>query len=83
MKRTGTFTLTFIAICIALNFIGANIALFLRLPIYLDTIGTLVGDIDSHPQCPSELGNDGYLCSLFLSGCPLVGLASWLFYSWE
>lgn len=45
MKRTGTFTLTFIAICIALNFIGANIALFLRLPIYLDTIGSLLASI--------------------------------------
>lgn len=45
MKRTGTFTLVFIAICIALNFIGANIALFLRLPIYLDTIGTVLASL--------------------------------------
>lgn len=42
MTNTSTRTLTFMAVSVALNIIGANIALFLKLPIYLDTIGTLL-----------------------------------------
>lgn len=45
MKKTTPSTLAFMAICIALNFVGANIALFLRLPIYLDTFGTVTAAI--------------------------------------
>ena len=39
------FTITFTAICIALNYIGANIALFLKLPVYLDTFGTILASL--------------------------------------
>ena len=39
-KSISTSKLTFIAICGALNIIGGNLALFLKLPFYLDTLGT-------------------------------------------
>ena len=42
MKKSPARLIAFMAIAIAINYIGANIALFLRLPIYLDTIGTLL-----------------------------------------
>ena len=45
MKKITPFTITFTAICIALNYIGANIALFLKLPVYLDTFGTLLASL--------------------------------------
>ncbi|VDG20021.1 ECF transporter S component [Lactiplantibacillus mudanjiangensis] len=35
-------TLTLLALCIALNIVGSNIALMLKLPIYLDSIGTVL-----------------------------------------
>ena len=40
-KRITTRTITIIALCIGLNYIGGTIALWLRLPIYLDSIGTI------------------------------------------
>ena len=42
MKKTSPFIITFTAVCIALNYAGANIALFLKLPVYLDTFGTIL-----------------------------------------
>ena len=45
MKKITPFTITFTAICIALNYIGANIALFLKLPVYLDTFGTILASL--------------------------------------
>lgn len=42
MKKNSTTKLTFIGIGIALNIIGAFIALILRLPILLDSIGTIL-----------------------------------------
>lgn len=45
MKKISTSTLAFMAICIALNFVGANTALLLRLPLYLDTFGTVTASI--------------------------------------
>lgn len=42
MTKSPARLISFISIAIAINFIGANLALFLRLPIYLDTIGTLL-----------------------------------------
>lgn len=41
MKKFTTRTITIIAFSVALNYIGGAIALFLRLPIYLDSIGTI------------------------------------------
>ncbi|HHQ6371740.1 TPA: ECF transporter S component [Streptococcus agalactiae] len=42
MTKSSARLISFISIAIAINLIGANLALFLRLPIYLDTIGTLL-----------------------------------------
>lgn len=42
MKRSHILLLAFMALCIALNIVGSNIALMLKLPIYLDSIGTLL-----------------------------------------
>lgn len=42
MKKSPARLITFMAIAIAINYIGANLALLLRLPLYLDTIGTLL-----------------------------------------
>lgn len=41
-KHFKTAQLSMIALGIAINFIGGTIALILRLPIYLDTIGTII-----------------------------------------
>ncbi|HEO7233804.1 TPA: ECF transporter S component [Streptococcus agalactiae] len=42
MTKSPARLISFISIAIAINLIGANLALFLRLPIYIDTIGTLL-----------------------------------------
>ncbi|HGA3974648.1 TPA: ECF transporter S component [Streptococcus agalactiae] len=42
MTKSPARLISFVSIAIAINLIGANLALFLRLPIYLDTIGTLL-----------------------------------------
>ncbi|KRM22305.1 ECF transporter S component [Latilactobacillus graminis] len=42
MRKFKTQHLTIIALAIALNYVGANIALFLHLPLYLDSIGTIL-----------------------------------------
>lgn len=42
MRKIKTRTLTLLALCIALNIVGSNIALMLKLPVYLDSIGTVL-----------------------------------------
>ncbi|HGA3590027.1 TPA: ECF transporter S component [Streptococcus agalactiae] len=42
MTKSPARLISFISIAIAINLVGANLALFLRIPIYLDTIGTLL-----------------------------------------
>ncbi|AKI57019.1 ECF transporter S component [Streptococcus agalactiae] len=42
MTKSPARLISFISTAIAINLVGANLALFLRLPIYLDTIGTLL-----------------------------------------
>ncbi|HFK8771542.1 TPA: ECF transporter S component [Streptococcus agalactiae] len=42
MTKSPARLISFISIAIAINLVEANLALFLRLPIYLDTIGTLL-----------------------------------------
>lgn len=42
MKNSSARLISFMAIAIAINYIGANIALVLHLPIYLDMMGTLL-----------------------------------------
>jgi len=40
MRRIKPRTMTLLALCITLNIVGSNVALMLKLPIYLDSIGT-------------------------------------------
>lgn len=42
MRKIKPRTLTLMALCIALNMVGANIALMLKLPLYLDSMGTVL-----------------------------------------
>lgn len=42
MKKMGTMTLAMIPIGVAINFVGAQIANNLKLPMYLDSIGTFL-----------------------------------------
>ena len=42
MKQLSVRHLTILGICVALNYVGATIALFLRLPVYLDAFGTVL-----------------------------------------
>lgn len=69
-KRIKPILLVWVALGISLNFIGGNLALVLRLPVYLDTIGTiLVGSL---------LGPIGGLVTGSLSGL-LTGITTDLF----
>ena len=45
MKQVGMRKLIYVALALALNWVGAFIALSLRLPIYLDTLGTVLAAI--------------------------------------
>lgn len=42
MKKLTAVQICFLALCAVINFIGGNLALVLRLPIYLDSIGTFL-----------------------------------------
>lgn len=42
LKKFSTQLIVTIGVGVALNYIGSNIALLLRLPIYLDTMGTML-----------------------------------------
>lgn len=42
MKKTNILCLSVAALCIVVNIVGADLALMLRLPIYLDSIGTIL-----------------------------------------
>ncbi|WP_290033923.1 ECF transporter S component [Ligilactobacillus cholophilus] len=42
-KKISIKKIAILAICIVLNIVGSNLALMLRLPIYLDSIGTILG----------------------------------------
>lgn len=49
MRKIKVRTITLLALCIALNVVGSNIALMLRLPVYLDSIGTVLAAAVSGP----------------------------------
>lgn len=42
MKKNKTFEVTLMAMCVGFNIIGAFLALTLKLPVYLDTLGTFL-----------------------------------------
>ncbi|MBP2620106.1 ECF transporter S component [Streptococcus panodentis] len=45
MKKFSPYIISFAAICIALNYVGSTLALLLKLPIYLDTFGTVLASL--------------------------------------
>ena len=46
MRKITVMQICFLGIATALNVVGANIALLLRLPIYLDSLGTVLSKSD-------------------------------------
>ena len=42
MKRSNTFKITIMSIAVVINIVGAFIATTLKLPIFIDTIGTFL-----------------------------------------
>lgn len=63
MKKQ-TPRLTIIALAVALNIVLGNLALFLRLPIYLDTVGTILAATVLGPAAGIITG----LCSALFTG---------------
>lgn len=49
MKKGSTNNLMFMSLAIVINFIGCTLALILRLPVYLDSIGTIFAAITMGP----------------------------------
>lgn len=52
----NTNVLVFMSLCIVVNFIGAYIALLAKLPIYLDSIGTILSAVMLGPTCGAITG---------------------------
>ena len=42
MKKINVYSICFVALAAVLNIVGGTIALLLRLPIYLDSLGTML-----------------------------------------
>lgn len=73
MRRTKVLKLSVTALCIALNMIGGTIALWLKLPVYLDSVGTiLAGGLLGPPGWGARFSVDlprmSMLCILCLWG---------------
>lgn len=65
-KKSGQanlITLLIIPIAIAINFIGSNLAAALKLPVYLDTIGTFMVSMLAGPWVGAAAGGLGNLIS--------------------
>ena len=81
-RKLGTYQICLIALAIVMNVIGGQIALALRLPIYLDSIGTIMIGAMLGPWCgliPGLLGGlimafTGDIYSLYIVGF-MSGLA--------
>ena len=63
--RTNSFRLSILALSAALNIIGGSLALFLRLPVYLDSLGTMLSAALFGPFFGMIPG----LLSSIISGC--------------
>lgn len=63
MKQVPVLKLTVTACCVAINVVGAFIALTLRLPIYLDSIGTIMAGALLGPAYGMAAGCLGGLAS--------------------
>ena len=65
MKKLNVSGVCFLALAAVLNIVGANLALALRLPIYLDSIGTMLGAVVLGPVYGMLPG----AVSAILTGC--------------
>ena len=69
MRRTKVLKLSVTALCIALNMIGGTIALWLKLPVYLDSVGTILAGGLLGPLYGGAAGlGSALLCILCLWG---------------
>ena len=56
MKKINVSMIVFMALCIVINILGGFIALSLRLPVYIDTIGTIMSAVTLGPICGGIVG---------------------------
>ncbi|WP_417087802.1 ECF transporter S component, partial [Eubacterium maltosivorans] len=56
MKKLTTNMLVFMAMAVGLNFVGCFVALVLKLPVYLDSIGTLLSAVLLGPAAGAVVG---------------------------
>lgn len=89
MKKNNTLKITMMALAIALNFVGGLIAISLKLPIYGDSIGTVLIGFLFGPAAAVITGIVSYIvnyitfdpCALyFIPAQIIVGLCSGIFY---
>lgn len=80
MKKITPRIITIIAFSVALNYLGSTIALLLRLPIYLDSVGTIFTGALLGPLFGALTGifnksinwiDNGYLFSVLFT-CPTL-----------
>lgn len=79
MKKITPRIITIIAFSVALNYLGSTVALLLRLPIYLDSVGTiftgaLLGTLwrtDRYFNKSTNWIDNGYLFSVLFT-CPTL-----------
>lgn len=83
-KTWSTITLAMIPICLAINYVGAQIAIALKLPMYLDVIGSIMSADRSQvlfsAHCPLRL--TASVNPLPLPTSLLPWLAAWLLACW-
>lgn len=65
MRKITVMQICFLGIATALNVVGANLALLLRLPIYLDSLGTVLSAVMLGPVYGMVPG----ILSGIISGC--------------
>ena len=89
MRNNNTLKITIMALAIALNFVGGLIAISLKLPIYFDSIGTVLVGFLFGPMAALLTGVVSYIvnyitfdpCALyFIPAQIIVALCSGMFY---
>ena len=81
-RKLGTYQICLIALAIVMNVIGGQIALALRLPIYLDSIGTIMIGAMLGPWCGLIPGLLGGLIMALLTVFRTCRHDRW-FYEWS
>lgn len=56
MRKINVSMIVFMALCVVINILGGFIALSLKLPVYIDTIGTIMSAITLGPICGGIVG---------------------------